>query len=113
MDLMKDEETLNDGLYCMLFILYLIPGSPKDGFTYFAGMLPVKLIPFLVVTFIARIPSVLSSTICGYTLPEQNYWLSAGVFVGTVALALLGGFVYKRILDRAGEENDSKPPDKE
>jgi len=40
-------------------------------------------------------------------------WLSTGIFIGSVAFALLGGFVYKRILDRAGEGNDSKPPDKE
>ena len=58
----------SDNLYAVLFFLYLIPGSPKDGFTYFAGLLPVRLAPFMVVTstkspkrLMARSPTTLPS----------------------------------------------------
>ena len=84
----------SDKLYGLLFFLYLIPGSPKDGFTYFVGLLPVKLVPFMVITFIARIPSVLSSTLCGSTLAMQQYWIALLIFAVTIILAVIGGAAY-------------------
>ncbi len=51
----------SEKIYTLLFFLYLIPGSPKDGLTYFAGLLPVKILPYIGITFIARIPFVLES----------------------------------------------------
>lgn len=81
-------------IYWLLFFLYLIPGSPKDGFTYFVGLLPVKLLPFMVITLIARMPSVLSSTICGSTLAEKQYWIAVLIFVATIILAIIGGVIY-------------------
>jgi uncharacterized membrane protein YdjX (TVP38/TMEM64 family) len=103
---MLDKLQESKKLYGLLFFLYLIPGSPKDGFTYFVGMLPVRLVPFMVITFIARMPSVLSSTLCGSTLASQNYWLSLGIFIGTIVLAIVGGIIYKLVLKKKYGLND-------
>ncbi len=96
----------SDKLYVLLFFLYLIPGSPKDGFTYFAGLLPIKTVPFLIVTFIARFPSVLSSTLCGSTLADERYLLSAVIFALTVITAILGGIVYGKWIKKSKKENN-------
>jgi len=85
----------SNNIYVLLFFLYLIPGSPKDGFTYFVGLLPVNILPFMIITFIARMPSVLSSTLCGATLAEKNYLISALIFAATIILAVLGGLIYR------------------
>ncbi len=90
----------NEKIYLLLFLLYLIPGSPKDGFTYLVGLLPVKVVPFLIITSLARLPSVLSSTLCGSTLADQQYMLSLMIFAATVALALIGAFAYKEYIKR-------------
>lgn len=90
----------NEKLYAMLFFLYLIPGSPKDGLTYFISMLPVKLVPFMVITCIARMPSVLSSTLCGSSLAEQQYQIAIMIFAITIFLAVLGGIAYKAFMKR-------------
>lgn len=90
----------SDRIYMLLFFLYLIPGSPKDGFTYFVGLLPVKLMPFLIVTFIARMPSVLSSTLCGSSLADQKYWIAILIFIVTIILAVVGGFAYNVFVKR-------------
>ena len=45
-----------------LFIIYLIPGIPKDIITYLVPFLPIGFLPFIAVTSIARIPSIISST---------------------------------------------------
>ena len=68
--------------------------------TYLVGMMNVKVVPFLVLTFIARVPSVLSSTLCGSTLAEKQYLISAVIFGATLVLALIGGFIYKKYTDK-------------
>ncbi len=81
-------------VYWLLFILYLLPGIPKDGFTYFVGLLQIKLIPFLIVTGIARIPSILSSTVCGTLFAETMYWQSIVVFIGITLLSVICSAVF-------------------
>ena len=58
---MKDEQKLDN----LIFLIFLIPGTPKDIITYFAGLTPVKFSHFLVITTVARIPSVITSTLAG------------------------------------------------
>ena len=82
--------------YLWLFILYLIPGTPKDTFTYFVGMLPIKTIPFLIITGIAKIPSIISSTLCGATLADKQYLFAILIVVITLLLSVLGAFLYKK-----------------
>lgn len=86
---------VGEKMYVWLFLLYLIPGAPKDGFTYFVGLLPVKTLPFMLLTFAARMPSVLSSTICGVALAQQRYILSGLILILTLLGALIGGLLYK------------------
>lgn len=87
-------------IYVLLFFLYAIPGSPKDGFTYFVGLLPVKLLPFMLISFVARMPSVLSSTLCGSSLAEQKYQVAILTFIVTIILAALGGIIYSTFVKR-------------
>lgn len=96
----------SEKIYMLLFFLYLIPGSPKDGFTYFAGLLPVKLMPFMVISFIARMPSVLSSTLCGSSLAEQQYWIAILIFLVTIVLAILGGVAYNAFVKRKEQKKN-------
>lgn len=84
----------------LLFIFYLIPGTPKDGITYFVGLTDVNLTEYMIMTSIARIPSILSSTICGAFLGRRNIPLALGVFAATAVLSILGGFAYKKISQR-------------
>lgn len=77
-----------------LFIIYLIPGTPKDVITYLIGVTDYSIWKFLLLTGVARIPSIITSTICGSLLGERNYWLSAGVFIGTAVLGLIGVKLY-------------------
>lgn len=106
MKLMKVFEG-SEKIYMLLFFLYLIPGSPKDGFTYFVGLLPVKLMPFMVITFLARIPSVLSSTLCGSSIAEQQYWIAILIFAATIILAAIGGFAYNAFVKRKGQKQNA------
>lgn len=80
----------------LLFVIYLIPATPKDVITYFVGVLPIRIPVFLLLTTIARFPSVISSTICGSALGDRNWWLVIGVYAATVILGAVGMYFYKR-----------------
>jgi len=77
-------------IHIYLFILFLIPGLPKDIFIYLVPFLPIKFYSFLIVSLIARIPSVLSSTIVGSSLVEGNYLTSIIIFSIFLVLGVLG-----------------------
>lgn len=91
----------------LIFLLFFIPGTPKDLFTYFVGLTDMKLGSFLVISLIARIPSVLSSTFGGHLLGEGQYW-GAVLLYGITGLASLAGlFIYNRILRRRQQKKSA------
>ncbi|MDR1563757.1 MAG: VTT domain-containing protein [Oscillospiraceae bacterium] len=87
-------------LNSLVFILYLIPGTPKDLFTYIVGLTKMKLRTFLLITTIARIPSVISSTLGGKYLMEKDWKSAAIVFGVTAAFSVAGYLFYNLVLNR-------------
>lgn len=85
----------NDKLDVLVFIIFFIPGTPKDIITYFIPLTDMKLSKFLLITSIARIPSVISSTIGGNALGMAQYEFTIFVFVITGIFSLLGLYYYK------------------
>lgn len=93
LNFIKDSKKLN----LLIFILFFIPGTPKDLFTYFIGLTPMKLTTFLIISSIARIPSVITSTIGGNALGSQNYSFAVIVFAITAIMSIAGILVYRKI----------------
>lgn len=81
----------------LIFVLFLLPGSPKDALTYFMPMTSIKLSSFLLVSSVARIPSVLSSTLTGSVWKQGNFVLSILIYGLTAFLSLGGYWIYKRM----------------
>ena len=71
----------------ILFILFFIPGTPKDLFVYLAGLLPIKPTKFLLISTFARFPSIISSTIAGSSLVEGNWTMIIVTYAVTFTLA--------------------------
>ena len=84
----------------MVFLLFLIPGTPKDVLTYFVGLTDLRLSSFLLITLFARIPSIVSSTICGQMLGNEHYLTAGIVYAITGACSLAGYYIYTYILHR-------------
>lgn len=55
------------------FILFLIPGTPKDIITYFIGFTDMKLPVWIAITFIGRFPAIFLSAVGGSALNNGNY----------------------------------------
>lgn len=72
--------------YIML-ILFLIPGTPKDLLVYLAGLLPINPVRFLLISTLARIPSVISSTLTGSTIITGNWHI--GIIMYAIIFAII------------------------
>lgn len=91
----------------LVFLLYFIPGTPKDVLTYFVGLTKMTLSQFLWITLMARIPSVVSSTVCGQLLGDQNYITAGIVYLITGIVSGVGYGIYTRILKHKKERHKS------
>lgn len=88
----------------VVFTVFFIPGTPKDLLTYFAGLTPIKLRDFLIISSIARIPSLVSSTFGGHALGDKNYLLAVGIFAATGMVSAGGMWLYNRIVEHKNRE---------
>lgn len=85
-------------LNILIFVLFFIPGTPKDLITYFIGLTPMKLSTFLALSTIARIPSVVSSTLGGNAMDLRNYGVALVVFAITLVISGIGLLIYTKIV---------------
>ena len=84
----------------LIFLLFFIPGTPKDLLTYFVGLTDIRLRTFLLLSMTARIPSVITSTFGGHLLGQERY-IGAVILYGiTGTLSLLGMVCYNAYLKR-------------
>ncbi|MBQ0108798.1 MAG: VTT domain-containing protein, partial [Clostridiales bacterium] len=87
-------------LAAAVFILYIIPGTPKDPLIFFFGLTRIKIIDFIVISTIARIPSVVSSTVGGDFIVAGNYKAAIILFAITAAVSIAGMIIYRVVLKR-------------
>lgn len=108
---LRDERRLE----LVMFIVFLIPGTPKDFLTYFAGLTRARFLPVLLITTVGRIPSIVTSTVAASSFDSGNYLVTGISLAVAVVLALAGVLVsVKRrhpVLTRqsAGRGNSSGP----
>lgn len=82
------------------FILFLIPGIPKDVLTYIAGVTPVKPLRFFIIIMIGRFPALLASSYIGHGTQRGNYLIVIILCVAAVVLFLVGLLLKDRIIER-------------
>ena len=89
------------------FLVFFLPGTPKDLLTYFVGVTDIKASKFMLIVSVARLPSIITSTVGGSALGIKRYELAAIVFGVTVVISLLGLFIYNRICKHRAKKNNS------
>lgn len=90
------------------FLLMLIPGTPKDFLSYFAGLTQLTLRQWLIIVVVGRLPSLLTSTATGASAGKQNYVLSA-IFLGITMVLTFAGIIYYRAICKQQREEESVP----
>ena len=100
----------------LFLLIFMLPGTPKDLLSYFAGLTDIRFPVWLLICSFGRIPSIITSIVGGDALGEGNYTYAILVFAVTLAVSGVGLFVYNQIcLKHAGKtkKEDTKDPSKE
>jgi uncharacterized membrane protein YdjX (TVP38/TMEM64 family) len=72
----------------LCFILYLIPGFPKDIISYLFGISPIPFGVFAIVSTVGRIPGTWMGSYFGAHVGEQQYLYAIAFFAVVVAVCL-------------------------
>jgi uncharacterized membrane protein YdjX (TVP38/TMEM64 family) len=81
-------------LEATIFLLFLIPGIPKDMLVYLAGLTPLHPVTFFLIITIARAPAMIGSSYIGAKIETNEY--KTAVIVSIIASILfVFGIIYK------------------
>lgn len=80
----------------LLFLFFLLPGTPKDLMCYVVGLTDIKWTSWLFINLIGRFPAILLSALSGSALGEERYSIFIATFASIIILFFLGSFLYKK-----------------
>ena len=97
----------------VIFLIYLIPGLPKEGLGYAVGLSKIKLLPFLLMVSIGRTPALMVSIAIGSMYDHESY--TGIIIISAIAgiLCLLGIIYYKKIMGRLDDWFDKVSKEEE
>ncbi|MDR1262496.1 MAG: TVP38/TMEM64 family protein [Oscillospiraceae bacterium] len=93
-------------LDAMIFLLFFIPGAPKDLLTYAAALTPIGMGRFLLLSITARASAVIASAWGGSAISGSR-WMQALWILGATALVGLAGILYYRRIHRRHASTNS------
>lgn len=83
-----------------MFVVFLIPGTPKDFLTYFAGLTRMRYPAVLLISTVGTIPSVATSTAAASAFGSGDYGLAIAVVAVAAVLLAAGTVLYRRHMAR-------------
>ncbi len=87
-------------LHFLTALLFFIPGTPKDLITYAVGLTKMSIPAYILISSLARLPSIVISTLSGGALSESNF-ASAVIFISISAVTgVVGYLIYSLISKR-------------
>lgn len=83
--------------YIIVFLIYLIPGLPKDMVSYAAGLSEIKFKAFIILSLIGRTPGMAGSLLIGALYYKKEYVLM-GIIVGVAIIAFITCIICRKKL---------------
>jgi uncharacterized membrane protein YdjX (TVP38/TMEM64 family) len=84
------------GLY-ITFVMYLLPGFPKDALCYFLGLTRLRLLDFVIMNLFGRFPGTLILTLQGSAVRDGKYHAFFWLLVITVVF-IIGLYVTRNYI---------------
>ena len=105
----KDIKWINNIMYSskfelILFIIFVVPGLPKDFMIYVAGLTAIKPIRFFIILIASRLPWIMASASVGSNINAGNYVMTIVISVIAVTGFVLGIIYKDRILKKLSRE---------
>lgn len=80
----------------LLFLFFLLPGTPKDLLCYVVGLSNIKLSTWIFINLVGRFPAIFISALGGDALGEKNYGFLIAAIVVLLVLYLVGSWLYNK-----------------
>lgn len=94
----------------LLWLIFTVPGTPKDLLCYFAGLTDLPWRTWLLIATVGRLPSIVTSTVGGSALGEQNYRAAIIAFAIALAVAGVGYLIYRAVCRRHEQSGHKETP---
>ena len=79
----------------ILFLLFLIPGTPKDLLSYLIGLTDIRLSHWIAICAIGRLPAIFLSVYGGNALNKADYEQVILMLLLLLVLSVVGFFFYR------------------
>ena len=83
--------------YIVIVIIFMIPGFPKDAFTYAAGLSNTRTLPFVLTATVARSPAMLATMFFAYFIQHGNL-IGVEIVVAVVGFFLIFAIIRRKKL---------------
>ena len=80
-----------------VFFIFFLPGTPKDVMCYFVGLTSMPLRTWALISAVARLPSIITSTVGGNALGMGEYTFAIIVFAATLVISGIGLLLYRAV----------------
>ena len=80
-----------------VFFIFFLPGTPKDLLCYFVGLTAMPLRTWVIISAVARLPSIITSTVGGNALGMGEYTFAIIVFAATLVISGIGLLLYRAV----------------
>lgn len=90
----------------LVTLLFFIPGTPKDLITYAIGLTKMKIPAYVILTSLARLPSILISTASGGALGDDKL-NHAIIFFAISAITGIVGYLIYLIISKKRQKTQS------
>lgn len=97
----------NRRLQSILFLVFLIPGTPKDVVTYLVGLTSLPLPSWIFICFVGRFPAILLTALSGSALGSARYGIVAAVIIVFALCYFIGLRFYQRWNRSAEDEKEA------
>ena len=94
------------------FLLFVIPGIPKDILCYIAGLSPMRYAGFVFVSMVGRLPGIIGSACIGGAAAASK-WIAAGIILGAASVLFVLGLIFRERLQGFVERFVVKKPEPE
>ena len=95
----------------LTFILFVIPGTPKDLFTYAIGLTDMSIPLYILLTTAARFPSVILSTLSGNAVGTKDYRMAVVFVIVTAVVSGVGVLIYRIFSKKHAEKKRAETED--
>ena len=81
--------------YVIVFLIYLIPGIPKDIVSYVAGASEMSLKPLILLSMVGRMPGMMGSLVVG-ALYESGTYLGVIIVASAAIILFVLGIIFRK-----------------